>query len=275
MAYFPHCRRKSRVFSGLTEKAVDALKGHDSMRKARTLLLLMCLIGLLSTAHADNVVTLASLEWPPYAGAQLPEQGTANAVVRAAFAAMDFRLDIKFFPWSRAVSLVETQYNYIGYTPEYYSPMMAARFVFSDPICSGRLVLAQRRGSPIRWNTIVDLSAWTVGVVQGHVNGPEFDQRVVDHQQHIDSAPNDLSNLKKLAAGRVDLAIVDTKVFVYLSKGDPSLSEQLELNPKLIASTYFYVAFKRSAQGEYWVKIFNEGLKKIDAAAIMQRYIKD
>jgi len=79
----------------------------------------MCLIGLLSTAHADNVVTLASLEWPPYAGAQLPEQGTANAVVRAAFAAMDFRLDIKFFPWSRAVSLVETQYNYIGYTPEY------------------------------------------------------------------------------------------------------------------------------------------------------------
>ena len=59
-----------------------------------------------------------------------------------------------------------------------------------------------------------------------------------------------------------------------LSKGDPSLSEQLELNPKLIASTYFYVAFKRSAQGEYWVKIFNEGLKKIDVAAIMQRYIK-
>jgi len=226
------------------------------------------------TARADNAVTLASLEWPPYAGEQLPEQGAANAVVRAAFAAMGFRLDFKFFPWSRAVSLVETQYNYVGYTPEYYSPMMAARFVFSDPICSGRLVLAQRRGSPIRWNTIADLSAWTVGVVQGHVNSAEFDQRVADHQQHVDGAPNDLSNLKKLAAGRVDLAIIDSEVFAYLTKEDPSLSEQLEIDPKIIAGTYFFVAFKRSAQGEYWAKIFDEGLKKIDVAAIMQRYIK-
>jgi len=231
------------------------------MKKVAALLLSLCLIGTLSTARADSVPTVAALELPPYAGEQLPEQGAVNAVVRAAFAAMGFPVDIKFFPWLRAVSLVETQYKYIGYLPEYYSPTMAKRFIFSDPICSGRLGLAQRRSSPIHWNTTAGLSALTVGVVQGRANSTEFDTRVANGQQHVDAAPNDLLNLKKLAAGHVDLAIVDPNVFDYISKDNPSLSGQLEINPQMMSNTYFFIAFKRSAQGAYWAKIFNEGLK--------------
>ena len=188
------------------------------MGKINTFLALMfLLLILLSTAHAEDTVTLTSLEWPPYSGEQLPAQGASCAVAKAAFAAMGYHLKIEFYPWSRAVKLAATQANYAGYFPEYYSPSVATRFILSDPMGTGPLSLAQRRSSPIRWNTIADLSHWRVGVVQDYVNNIEFDQRVAEHLQPVDVAINDTLNLKKLAAGRVDLAIVDPYVFDFLA----------------------------------------------------------
>jgi hypothetical protein len=42
-----------------------------------------------SFAHADDpVIRLSSLEWPPYAGVAVDQQGASAAVVRAAAAAL-------------------------------------------------------------------------------------------------------------------------------------------------------------------------------------------
>jgi len=232
-------------------------------------------VNLLATAQADDTVTLTSLEWPPYSGQQLLEQGASCAVAKAAFAAMGYRLKIEFYPWSRAVVLAATQANYAGYFPEYDSPSVAKRFILSDPIGTGPLALAQRRDSPISWNTIADLSHWRVGVVQDYVNNTEFDQRVADRLQPIDVAINDTLNLKKLAAGRVDLAIIDPYVFDYLAGQNSQLTSLLEINPKIIENKQIYIAFKRSPDGVRWASIFDAGLKKINVTEIMRQYIKD
>ena len=55
------------------------------------------LLGLKAgNADADNVVYLSSLEWPPYVGKRLPENGSSAEIVRKAFAAMVMTENIVF-----------------------------------------------------------------------------------------------------------------------------------------------------------------------------------
>ena len=222
----------------------------------------------------NHVVRLATLDWPPYNGARLPEQGINTAVVRAAFEAVGYRLEIGFYPWSRAVSLADSDPAYIGYFPEYYADRLRHQYWLSDPAGNGPLGLAERKDHPIAWNTLDDLSRYRIGVVQDYVNTAEFDARVAQGVQRVDVAVSDALNLKKLAGGRFPLAIVDPRVFEYLIYHDPELravGNQLQMNPHLLDEKALYVCFRRSPDGEQAVKLFNEGLKKIDVNAVVEK----
>lgn len=227
---------------------------------------------------ADNkVVRLTSLDWPPYTSPSMQEQGASAAVARAAFGAMGYRLEIDFFPWSRAVKMAQHDSRYMGYFPEYYAPNQARTFVFSDAMGSGPLGFAQRTDAPITWHTIDDLARYRIGVVQDYVNTEEFDQRVAKGQLKVDVTMNDLLNLRKLANQRIDLAIIDRNVMNHLLHSESSLTAakgKIQFNAKMLENKKLYICFKRSAEGENLSKVFNAGLKKIDVDAIMARHLK-
>ena len=222
----------------------------------------------------NHVVRLATLEWPPYNGARLPEQGINTAVVRAAFEAVGYRLEIGFYPWSRAVSLADSDPAYIGYFPEYFAERLHRQYWLSDPAGSGPLGLAERKDHPIVWNTLDDLTRYRIGVVQDYVNTAESDARVAQGVQRGDAAGSDELNLKILAGGRFPLAVIDPRVFEYLVLHNPelhSIGSQLQMNPHLLDEKALYVCFRRSPNGEQAVKLFNEGLKKIDVNAVVEK----
>lgn len=224
--------------------------------------------------ETGHVVRLATLEWPPYNGALLPEQGINTAIVRAAFAAVGYRLEVGFYPWSRAVSLARSDPTYIGYFPEYYADRLQQQYLLSNPAGSGPLGLAQRKDHPVTWKTLDDLKHYRIGVVQDYVNTAEFDANVAGGKQHVDVAVSDELNLKKLAGGRFPLAIVDPHVFEYLIRHDPELlavGSQLEMNPHLLDEKALYVCFRRSPDGEKVVQLFNEGLRRIDPMVVMEK----
>ncbi|MDX1269724.1 MAG: hypothetical protein R3311_20295, partial [Oceanisphaera sp.] len=76
------------------------------------------MINALTMAARADTLYLASLEWPPYSGPDLPAQGVSVAIVRAAIEAMGHELVVEFFPWSRAVSMGRNTEQYTGYFPE-------------------------------------------------------------------------------------------------------------------------------------------------------------
>ncbi|QNM98577.1 substrate-binding periplasmic protein [Chitinimonas koreensis] len=239
------------------------------------LLALFCAAGLMAVAQAQTV-KLASLDWPPYTGAKLPDQGASAAVAKAAFKAMGYDLVIEFYPWSRAVDSGKSDPAFAGYFPEYDSADVRKEFTLSEPMGSGPLGLAQRVDAPVSWSSIADLASKKVGVVQDYVNTAEFDARVAAKQQKVDVAPDDSRNLLKLGSGRNDLAVVDSNVFAYLMKTDPQLKPfagKLAMNPKIMEDKKLYVCFKKNAEGQKWAKIFNDGLKKIDVKAIMAKHL--
>lgn len=240
-----------------------------------SLLALAVLCG--SVAAEEKLVRLTSLDWPPYAGEKLTAQGASAALVREAFKAMGYTLIVEFYPWSRAVKMAKDNAQYLGYFPEYYSTDTAKEFNFSEAMGSGPLGFAERNDARVAWKTLDDVVKYRIGVVQDYVNTEDFDQRVSKKQLQVDVTTSDAKNLQKLDGKRIDLAVVDRNVFNYLLATMPSLAPartSLRFNDQLLEDKKLYVCFKKGPEGEKLTKLFNEGLKKINAKAIMAQHLK-
>ncbi|WP_092026882.1 substrate-binding periplasmic protein [Marinobacter zhejiangensis] len=233
------------------------------MRKLLQLILALTIVS--SPQGRAETVMLTSLEWPPYSGEELPNQGTAIEVARAAFQAAGHTLLVDFFPWSRTIATVQTSENHIGYLPEYKFDTDV--FVMSAPIGISTVGFAERRSAPVHWDNLDDLSMVTVGVVQDYANTPDLDARIAAGSIQVSEAITDSQNLLKLAAGRVDLVVIDPEVLAYLCDHNPrvrAISDQLQMNPKTLATQTLHVAFENTEAGRRWLAIFNEALAGIE-----------
>lgn len=223
-----------------------------------------------------ETLTLTSLEWPPYASRSQPEQGASVAVVKAAVEAMGHKLKVEFYPWERAVHLAKTQSKYAGYFPEYY--FESDDLVLSSSIGTGPLGFAENPTKPVSWSSLNDLKSYKVGVVRGYINTQELDEMIATGAIQGIPVTADNVNLKKVAAKRIPLAVIDKNVFNYLLQSDPEIAKakaSLQMNPKLLEEKQLYVAFGNDETGQKWKKIVDEGLMKIDVEQIMSQYFSN
>lgn len=249
------------------------------MSLCRRLLFALALVGLAAPARSqDKVIRLTSLDWPPYSGETLDQHGASVAVTRAAAEAMGYTLEVRFLPWARAVSVAsDVNSGVVGYFPEYHSAEVATRFLLSDPIGSGPLGFAERRSAPVAWSSLADLKSSVIGTVRDYVNTAEFDAMAAAGELKVEPVNDDATNLRKVAGGRIPLAVIDRNVLAYLLANDPGLKAragELQFNARLLEDKQLYIAFQRTPAGQEAAGVINEGLKKIDAAAIAAPFFK-
>lgn len=244
----------------------------------RTFAALSLALSATAACSQDKVIRLATLEWPPYAGEKLDQQGASVAVVRAAAEAMGYTLEVKFYPWTRAVAVAEDRNSgFHGYFPEYHSDEVARTFLLSQSIGSGPLGFVEQSAAPVSWASLSDLADKPIGVVRDYVNTTEFDAMVAAGKLKAEAVGDDLTNIKKVGAGRIPLAVIDKHVMEHLLATDPGLAAvkgKVQFNARLLEDKVLYVAFQRSPAGEEAARVLNEGLKKIDVNAIAAKYIE-
>ena len=117
----------------------------------------------------------------------------------------------------------------------------------------------------MRWSGYDDLQGLRIGVVRGFVNTEELDSRIANKTLNAEEAPDDRSNVLKLAAGRVDLAVIDGYVFQHLVRTDAVVAQvarRLQANSKVLEVKNLYVCFQRSPAGEAALRALNTGLRK-------------
>ncbi|MEF2230302.1 MAG: transporter substrate-binding domain-containing protein [Pseudodesulfovibrio sp.] len=225
----------------------------------------------------DRVVILTSLDWPPYSGPSLPGGGVSGEVVRAAFSRMGYRVDVRYLPWKRAVDQARTDPDVSGFFPEYDSGLRDEGFVYSGAIGASPVGFVEVRDRPVNWDTLEDLARYRVGTVKGYVNTESFDRMAASGAFEVDSSVSDLLNLRKVMAGRVDLAVADVNVFRYLARTDLALSQErhrLRVNPRLLGVNTLHVCFRKGPEGEALLKIFNEGLDRLSVPDMQRRYLE-
>lgn len=250
------------------------------MRHLRSSILLagaLTAIALPSTGRAQTAIQIATLEWPPYVGASLPGDGVTAAVLQAAFRSSGYAPTISYMPWKRAVEeTAQANSAVVAFFPGYHCKQRDG-FIASNPMGNGPLGFAERTDAPLGWSTLDDLKGKTIGVVQGYANTTEFDARAADGRLKTDPSNNDSSNIKKLAMGRIDAAVVDRYVLEYALKTDPQLkphADKVRFNAKPLEDKMLYLCVRDDEPGRKIVEAFNAGLAKLELDAFAASYFQ-
>lgn len=235
-------------------------------------------------AHAAapvKVVRLATLEWPPYISKKVKKYGYVYRIAVEAFRAAGWTVEIRFFPWARALATARSG-RYDGLFPEYYDRSRLKDFSYSQPFPGGPVGLMKRWESSLRYRVdprrfpvqaLRTFAGKRVGVVRGYVNTPEFDRADYLHKEPVSG---DLQNLRKLLAGRLDLIFIDKYVAKWLlvTRLPHKVGEAVLLEPPL-AYKPLYIAFSRQAD-RYCAKVaaFNRGLEILRRSGRLRQLVE-
>lgn len=203
--------------------------------------------------------------------------GATAHVVREAFKVMGYELEIQFFPWNRVIEEATINPDIHGYFPEYASVQRKRTFLFSRSVGKGPLGLAKRKARHLSWKSYSDLKRYTIGTVNGYVNTAKFDALVASGEIVTDTAVSDLYNIRKVLAGRVDMAVVDTNTYAYLLHNDVQLYSrraELEIDPRLLGINNVYVCLRKGASGDKLLDILNQGLQRVGIQRIQREYLE-
>lgn len=210
---------------------------------------------------AEKTISLVTLNWEPYAGETLQNFGFCSEIVKKAFEKKGYAVTIEFKPWKRVLHETETG-KYDALFLAYYSEERAKTYGMSDPFAESVLGFFKQKGKDIAYNGLEGLKDYTIGVTLGYVNTKEFDEADFLKKE---TSPTDEASLKKLAAGRVDLAVVDKYIGAHLMNTTfPEGKESLEFVSTPLALNPLHLCVSKAKEGwEEKLADFNEGLKMI------------
>jgi hypothetical protein len=245
--------------------------------------MLACLLAGLSVVTGagatEPVIRFATLDWPPFSG-NLPAGGSAAAIMANAYAQQGRSMASTVLPWKRAVSLGMDGDGMAGFYPA--SPVECANAggeLSKQPIGHYQFALAQREASPFTWETAADLSHIRIGIVDGYDNGPLINGLSQAGSLVAEIAQNDLVNLRKLQAGRIDAAVVEISQFATMAPAlnraaaDTGLS-RLSLNPRPLGpADAIHVCFNHSMAAKTARIQLDKGLAGLDVPALQAAYM--
>jgi polar amino acid transport system substrate-binding protein len=228
---------------------------------------------------AETSVHVATLNWPPYTAPDLPRGGAVTSVVRAAFAQMDVDIEVRFWPWKRAIAKAKTADNkVVAYFPGYHCHHdPESDFVPSDPIGFSPLGFAEHVDAPQTWHTLESLEGKRIGTVVGYANTEAFDRKVDAGELRTIPSSDDATNLMRLVERRVDLAVVDRFVLAYLLNSHRRLSrhaDELRFDQQTLEDKGLHLCFRNDGTGQRLRELFDRGLDRLDPQGMLDRYVE-
>ncbi len=226
------------------------------------------------TAQTDlQWMRLASLEWPPYNGLLLPRGGISTYITSVAAKEAGYKLLNASFEWSKAVEKGEKSPDFDGYFPEYFSPERDQACHLSQSIGNSVLGLATLRTEPIAWDSIADLAAYRLGIVDGYLNGDALDRAIQEKRQPVSKVASDALNIQQLRSGKIRGIVVDKNVLKYtLSRAGGN--ERIVFNPRPLAQLSLHVCFKRTPAGLAMRNALNAALRQHDPRQLEADYFR-
>lgn len=228
------------------------------MTRKKVLITLAVLLMLPLFLMGSKTIRLTTLEWEPYIGKGLPDQGFVHEIVTEAFKREGYTVQIDYYPWVRAVRMSDDGVV-DGYFPEYYAQSREEFALFSEPFKGGPVGFFKLKSNNISWKSLDDLRPYSIGTVRDYVNEEKFD--ATDFLKK-DEVNDDETNFRKLFGKRIDLVVADRFVGEYLVRNKmPNNLPELEfLEPPLIEHSLFVCISKKAADADAKLKAFNNGL---------------
>ncbi len=238
----------------------------------RTMITLIALLTFSTISAASETIRLATLDWEPYIGKTLRNNGYVGELIREAFKRSGYTVTMDFLPWARVVKMAK-EGKYDGYFPEYPADNLNEAFLVSNPFPGGPLVFFKRKGETIQFSSLDSLKPYRIGVVRGYINEKNFDAATFLKK---DEGTDDLTNLKKLLKKRIDLVVADQFVGSHLIQIHlPDDQDKIDVvDPPLELKDLILCIGKEISDAPKKMDAFNQGLDAIISDGTLNRILK-
>lgn len=188
-----------------------------------------------------NVLTL---EWPPYTCTDCPGQGAAAEALRQVLAQKGITVNFVFRSWTEAIK-ESSQLQYVGFFPAYVGEEPEG-YQLSSSLFQSPLGFVKSKDKKISWKNLEDLKGLSIGGAKDYKYPQEFFAKAKSGFFKLELVVSDDTNLRKVASGDLDLAILDMVNAQFLLKNSPGfLQSKLELDPKPYKKMDLYFAFNK------------------------------
>jgi polar amino acid transport system substrate-binding protein len=242
---------------------------------------------------APKKVKITTLDWSPYIGETICDQGWVQQFTIALLATRGYEITSIFLPWARTVMMAETGLADVLY-PEYYiepdAPSDVIRgtkridqLAISRRFPGGPIAFMKRKGEPDYFKgNLLNLKGEKIGVVRGYQNTPKFDALMDMGFFNISPAVDDLMNVTKLVNHRINLIIGDPSVITYsVNESDlkpeqkRAILDQVEIVKPVIRYNYLYYAVsKKRPNWKIILADINAGINEFESSGLIFRIIQ-
>ncbi|WP_233702174.1 substrate-binding periplasmic protein [Iodobacter ciconiae] len=194
-----------------------------------------------------------------------------SEVVTRAFAQENVKVRYKFSPWVRAIH--DARIGYVaGSIGLLYTADRGKDFLFSEALITIKSVLFFRSNNTAPWFPIEKIKNRRLGLTRGYDYG-DYWRKLTEPAVHneIEMAVDDLTNLKKLAAGRIDGFICDPSVCWSLIKQNwpKEQHQQFRESPNPQTGLPIYLVINRQdPNATELIRRFNLGLQKLKRSGV-------
>jgi ABC-type amino acid transport substrate-binding protein len=195
-------------------------------------LLFLLLVPFAVSGQSVDDLSLYTEEYPPF---NFEENGELKGITVDLMDEMLSRAgsaltknDIQLVPWNNGYQRALNEPN----TALFATTRTSQRedlFQWVGPIAPTTIVLTAKKSAGISVNGVSDMNRYRIGTVREDV-GEQLLVELNVNRSAIDSAPTPLANVRKLAAGRIDLWAYEASVAKWLLKSngyDPSQYEEV------------------------------------------------
>ncbi|WP_294768495.1 transporter substrate-binding domain-containing protein [uncultured Rhodoferax sp.] len=212
-------------------------------------------------AWAQRLRIGAEDDWRPYSYVVDGKPvGFAVDVARAAWAAAGVAVDLVPLPYARCMKEVDNG-TLAGCFDTLRDARTESRYLWhKKPLFKARISIYGRADGSKDKVDLKSLSGRRIGVTNGYDYGEAFDN---DPQMLRDVSPSDLVSMRKLAAGRVDYALVYDRVAQQIAKAYPELGLGI-VQRGVLVEPLLYISFTKLQPGlESVIARFDTGLDRI------------
>lgn len=200
-----------------------------------------------------EVWKVASLEYPPYAAADLPGGGSSIAKLRKLLQSKNIELQVDYLPWKR-VAAMSRKGKYVGYFPSWPQEVQKG-FWGSGKVDESFLLLAANKNSLKAANLEEALQKGKTGHIDSYTYPKKLEKLFKEHPKKAVTLQFEKSMLKMLNSKRLDYALTEKNVLEHYMK-DLSLKNIHPL--KIIGMSPLVLAIFLSRENQKKIELFKE-----------------
>lgn len=254
------------------------------MKKPVNMLFVLLLLLVSVNCSAEEIIHIATEEYPPHTSEILKYYGLDCHIVTEAFALEGIKVKYTFYPPKRALILAKHG-KVDGVMPWTWRKERETDFYYPDPVLRKGIVYTffHLKNLKFPWNPekpdYSNLKEYTIGGNLGYDYGEAFQLAEKTGVITVERVAQQDQNFKKLLAGRVQLVIDDEAAGLYklqshFTPDQVSRVSYTQVN-NLPGDCLHLLISKKSRKAAYFKDAFNKGLKRLRNSGEYDRFLAE